>query len=372
MVSRPRQPIITGEDLLRRYDSGVRLYWLRDWQSGFGGYTKYMNIRFMQGETKRKFSVAYVVWPRTEATNACLCFTMMSKMPDGKPWSRSADERDPSRGVLLDLQANCDWKMDSTVLLPNIDPVTALDDNMQVQCLPVYQADQPKWRYRRVPKVSSFRTFARLPSWCRKPQAFTYHMCAENITKTTLVPALSEEDRKALLEDGVAPPESSAKDRFCVMCPAREGLHDYSHTLPVSQLVSHWLQLPDTPGQSLSISCANSGSKRKIIVLRHPYHEDYVVLPTRQILRPDNKHIERHVEYKRLHDDTSVSRWRPTSWLNFSLRSTRGSQQAQCGCMEHRTQVSRGCLMNLAPRALSPGQPSASSNCGSVGRTCLN
>ena len=35
--------------------------------------------------------------------------------------------------------------------------VTALDDNMQVQCLPVFQADQPKWTYRRVPKVSSFQ-----------------------------------------------------------------------------------------------------------------------------------------------------------------------------------------------------------------------
>ena len=31
MVSRPRQPTDTGEDLLRRYDAGVRPYWLRDW-----------------------------------------------------------------------------------------------------------------------------------------------------------------------------------------------------------------------------------------------------------------------------------------------------------------------------------------------------
>ena len=112
----------------------------------------------------------------TETTDACLCFTLMSKMPDGKPWSRSADKRDPSRGVLLDLQESGDWKMGSTVLLPNIDPATALDDNVQAQCLPVFQADQPKWTYRRVPKVSSFRTFARLPSWCRKPQAFAHHL----------------------------------------------------------------------------------------------------------------------------------------------------------------------------------------------------
>ena len=40
MASRPRQPIAAGEELLCRFDAGVRPYWLRDWQSGFGGYTK--------------------------------------------------------------------------------------------------------------------------------------------------------------------------------------------------------------------------------------------------------------------------------------------------------------------------------------------
>ena len=28
-------------------------------------------------------------------TNACLCFTLLSKMPTQKPWSRPPDERDP-------------------------------------------------------------------------------------------------------------------------------------------------------------------------------------------------------------------------------------------------------------------------------------
>ena len=40
MVSRPRQPIAAGEELLCRFNAGIRPYWLRDWQSGFGGYTK--------------------------------------------------------------------------------------------------------------------------------------------------------------------------------------------------------------------------------------------------------------------------------------------------------------------------------------------
>ena len=30
MVSRPKQPSIVGEELLRRFDAGVRPYWLRD------------------------------------------------------------------------------------------------------------------------------------------------------------------------------------------------------------------------------------------------------------------------------------------------------------------------------------------------------
>ena len=110
----------------------------------------------IQGETKRKYSVAHVVRPRTETTNACLCFTLLSKMPTQKLWSRPPDERDPSRGVRLDLQENYDWKMDSTVLLRTIDPATALDND------PV---SQPQWTYRRVPKVSSLRSFARIPSW---------------------------------------------------------------------------------------------------------------------------------------------------------------------------------------------------------------
>ena len=58
---------------------------------------------------------------------------------------------------------------------------------------------------------------------CRKPQSFTYHACAEDITKTVIIPYLSGEDRQALEEEGVIPPESSARDRFCVMCPVKRG-----------------------------------------------------------------------------------------------------------------------------------------------------
>ena len=40
MMSAPRQPVATGNALLTRFDANIRPYWLRDWQSGFGGYTK--------------------------------------------------------------------------------------------------------------------------------------------------------------------------------------------------------------------------------------------------------------------------------------------------------------------------------------------
>ena len=61
------------------------------------------------------------------------------------------------------------------------------------QCLVL--TNRIKWTFRKVPKVAAFRSFARLPSWCRKPEKMTYHLCAEDLTKTTIVPNLPEEER---------------------------------------------------------------------------------------------------------------------------------------------------------------------------------
>ena len=41
---------------------------------------------------------------------------------------------DPSRSVILDLQAASEWRVDSTVEPEFLEPVKSLDDNMQVQC----------------------------------------------------------------------------------------------------------------------------------------------------------------------------------------------------------------------------------------------
>ena len=187
MVSRPRQPIAAGEELLCRFDAAIRLYWLRDWRSGLGGYTKVYEYT-VDGTTRRRYSVAHVVRPGTNSTNACLCLTLMSKLPEHKPWKRATGEKDPSRSIILDLQEECDWKMPATVMMHTNEVQLSMDDNMQIQCLPVYRTDRPKWAYRKVPKVTRFRNFDRLPSWSRKPQGMTYQFCAEDMTKTIFVP----------------------------------------------------------------------------------------------------------------------------------------------------------------------------------------
>ena len=290
MASRPRQPTTAGEELLRRFDAGVRPYWLRDWQSGFGGYTKVCEYQ-VDGETRRQFSVAHVVRPRTKSSNACLCFTLMSKMPDQKPWKRPTGTRDHSRGIILDLQENCDWKMPSTVMLHSNDLALSLEDNMQVQCLPVFGSDRPKWTYRKLPKVTDFRNFGRVPLWCRRPQKMTYHLCAEDLTKTAIVPNLPEEERDDLLHRGILPRESSAKDRHCVMCPVKRG----SPKLLPCCLCYNWCHIGCSYQTHLGRVCPCHvqilDPKRKTMVLRHPYHEDCVVLPTRTTMRVDNKSV---------------------------------------------------------------------------------
>ena len=133
------------------------------WQSGFGGYTKVYEYQ-VDGQTKRMYSVAHVVRPRTATTEACLCFTFMSTLPDRKPWKRSAGQKDPSRSIILDLREAQNWRLPATVLTPGDGIAENLTDDMQVQCLPVSKSSSPKWTYRTVPKVTKFRSFGRIPN----------------------------------------------------------------------------------------------------------------------------------------------------------------------------------------------------------------
>ena len=129
----------------------------------------------------------------------------------------------------------------------------------------------------------------RIPAWGRKPQKMTYHVCAENITKHYIVPNLPEEDREALLTRGALPSSSSARDMHCVMCPVRRG----SPRLLPCALCYNWCH----PGWSYQTHLGRVcpchvrilDPKRKIMVLKHPYHEDLVVLPTRPNLRMTRK-----------------------------------------------------------------------------------
>ena len=54
------------------------------------------------------------------------------------------------------------------------------------------------------------------------------------------------------------------------------------------------------------------------MVLKHPYHEDLVVLPTRPTLRMDTKSIARDNSY-RPQTGESLMRWSASLWINTLL-----------------------------------------------------
>ena len=317
MVSAPRQPVATGNALLTRFDANIRPYWLRDWQSGFGGYTKVYEYQ-CGDKTKRMYSVAHVVRPRTATSEACLCFSLMEAMPSCKPWKRPAGQKDPSRSVLLDLRPFPNWQLPATVLDLGNDIAKDLTDDLQVQCLPVARSSTPKWTYRTLPKVTNFRTFGRLPPWDRKPQKMTYHVCAEDITKNCIVPNLPDDEKEDLLTRGALPPSSSARDMHCVMCPVRRG----SPRLIPCCLCYNWCHPGCSYQTHLGRVCPCHvqilDPKRKIMVLKYPYHEDLVVLPTRPNLRMDTKSIARDNSY-RPQTGESLMRWSASLWINTLL-----------------------------------------------------
>ena len=58
--------------------------------------------------------------------------------------------------------------------------------------------------------------------------------------------------------------------------------------------------------------------KRKIMVLRYPYHEDLVVLPTRPNLRMDTRSIARDMAYRPQPGESPI-RWSASLWINTLL-----------------------------------------------------
>ena len=281
----------------------------------------------IQGETKRKFSVAHVVRPGTETTNACLWFTLLSKMPTHKPLSRPSDERDPSRGVLLDLQEN--WTGRWTLpcyytLLIQLQPWTTTCKCNAFQCIRLISLsghiggclrslhfDHLRGSHHGVGSLSHSLITCVLRISPRRP---SYQLFLKKTAKHW--------------EDGVIPPESSARDRFCVMCPVERG----SPRLLPCCLCHNWSHIGCSYQTHLGRVCPCHvqilDPRRKIVVLTHPYHEDYMVLPTRPTIRPDNKNISAILsidEFVRIRQH--LGGVQPHGYV-FSLRNMHGSQQA--------------------------------------------
>ena len=138
-------------------------------------------------------------------------------------------------------------------------------------------------------------------------------MCAEDLTKCTLVPSLPEGDLQVLNEEGTIPPESSARNRYCVMRPVRRG----SPILLPCCLCENWCQshiscrYQTHLGRICPCHVRILDPRRKIVVMSHPYLEDYVVFPTRSTIRTDSRNIER--------EDASASRWITSTRINVLL-----------------------------------------------------
>ena len=134
------------------------------------------------------------------------------------------------------------------------------------------------------------------------------------------MPNLPDEERDDLLNRGLLPPESSARDRHCIMCPVRRG----SPKLLPCCLCYNWCHPGCSYQTHLGRVCPCHvqilDPRRKIIVLKHPYHEDYVVLPTRSNIRVDNRSVAQEARSRPQSDDTSLTRWEPIIVVEHIVR----------------------------------------------------
>ena len=118
----------------------------------------------------------------------------------------------------------------------------------------------------------------------QQPLSLTYHLIT---AQAGLVAALPDWERQQLTGHGALPKASSVRGRTCVMCPVRSG----SPRLMPCCLCENWCHVSCSYqthlriGKSLPVSHQNVGSEEEIIVLSHPYLEDYVVLPTSSAVR---------------------------------------------------------------------------------------
>ena len=129
------------------------------------------------------------------------------------------------------------------------------------------------------------------------------------------MPSLQEGDLQVLNEE----PESSARSRYCVMCPVRRG----SPKLLPCCLCENWYHISRSYQTHLGKICPCHvrilDPRRKIIVMSHPYLENCVVLPTRSTIRTDSRNMESDIGFRITREDTSASRWSASTWINVLL-----------------------------------------------------
>ena len=89
----------------------------------------------------------------------------------------------------------------------------------------------------------------------------TYHLCAEDMTKTVFVPNLREDDRLAL--DGRYPSSGGISKAILCDVSCEEGFSKTPSMLLVLQLVSHWMQLSNSL-KSLVVPCAWTHSPKSV------------------------------------------------------------------------------------------------------------
>ena len=182
-------------------------------------------------DVKKMYSVAYVIRPRTSESNACLCFTAVVQDSISQTMEERPDMCDPSRTVILDLEAASEWQMDSIVEPVFWEPVKSLDDDKQVQCLPVFKAQQ-----------------------------LVYQLCAENITKGALVPMTPEAERHLLLTGGCSHPSQLCEEEGVLCVQSRAAHRRWFHVVCATIGVMHHVATkPTWVGFVLAMSEAQGG-----------------------------------------------------------------------------------------------------------------
>ena len=155
-----------------------------------------------------------------------------------------------------------------------------------------------------------FRLFALLTRFRRVvgSPSFTDHLCAEDITQAESWTCVKQGRKEALLEDGVLLQKSSAQGRACVMCPVRIG----SPKLLPRCLCENWRHVGCSYethlGRARPCHIRILDPKGKIMVLSHPYMEDYLALPTRSGIRSETRLVGRDPNLKKSQDDQTLSR----------------------------------------------------------------